>query len=300
MFFKSFHKGLTKTRSAFQSLLNIKTLDTDTIERIEEALLTADIEFELTQRIIESIQKKNKKQEIPLEQLFKKLEESILEVLPEISLNQPTNSSSEKPLVCLILGVNGVGKTTTIAKLAYQYQKQGKKVLLAAADTFRAGAIEQLSQWSQKLGVDIIKQEPNSSATAVVYNSYEACIARKHDVLLIDTAGRLHNKNGLMEELKKIIRTLKKHGDQLPHQNILVIDSNTGQNAIEQAKAFYKLEPITSIIVTKLDGSTKGGCVLSIMDQLQIPIHSVGVGEKVDDLIPFDPKGYIKGLFEKN
>ena len=295
MFFKKLKQGLEKTRSSFRSLLKITALNEETLEQIEESLLLADINFELTQSILKKLKNKATPKEINQEQLLKYLKQSTLET---ISFPVASQVELKKPHVCLVLGVNGVGKTTTIAKLAHHYQNQGKKVLLAAADTFRAGAVKQLVLWGKKLNTQVVTPKDSNSPSAVAYNSYEVCIEQNYDVLLIDTAGRLHNKKHLMGEMEKIIRTLKKHDENLPSENLLVIDSNTGQNAIEQAKAFHSLEELTGLIVTKLDGTTKGGSVLSIIDQLNIPIRFIGTGETLNDLIPFKAKEYVEGLFQ--
>jgi fused signal recognition particle receptor len=202
-----------------------------------------------------------------------------------------------KPHVLLMIGVNGAGKTTTIAKLAHHHRQAGRKVIVAAGDTFRAGAIAQLDTWAQRAGVDIIKHQEGADAAAVAYDAYAAAKARGHDVLIIDTAGRLHTKDNLMEELRKMLRVLKKHGDDVPHETLLVLDGNTGQNAIAQGQGFSAVARIDGLVVTKLDGTAKGGSLIPLTRAFKIPVRWIGVGEAMDDLVPFSRDAYVKGLF---
>ena len=289
--------NLGKTRSTlFKSIRSVfgkKVIDEDTLGQLEEALIATDIDYPTVEYLLEQLQKKCSG-ELSQAVLLSTLQECLLELIPT---SENLNSNYELPngelQVILVLGVNGVGKTTSVAKLAHYYQQKGKKVLVAAADTFRAGAIDQLNEWCQSIGVDIIKQQEGSAASAVVYSSYEAAKSRGTDILLIDTAGRLHNKIELMSELNKLVLVLKKHGEHLPHQSWLVIDGNTGQNAILQAQAFNKVCPLTGLVVTKLDGTSKGGAIITICQKLKVPVKWVGVGEKVEDLMPFDAKLYV-------
>jgi fused signal recognition particle receptor len=295
--FGKIRAGLTKTRTqmsqSIQGAFGKGKLTEDTLEQLEEILLTADVHYEVAEGIVEKVRKACLGKEITNDALIEHLETFAGEYL----VQTPTQDMEQKPHVILVLGINGVGKTTSIAKLANHYKAQGKKVLVAAGDTFRAGAIEQVATWCERLSIDLVQHEAGSDAAAVVYDAYSAAVARKCDILLIDTAGRLHNKEYLMEELKKLVRVLKKHDDTLPHETLMVLDGNTGQNAIPQAKAFDQVQPLDGFVVTKLDGTAKGGALLSINHEMNIPIRWVGVGEAVEDLIPFSPKEYAKGLF---
>jgi len=296
-FFKKIKAGLSKTRAdvskEIKGAVGKGKITEETLEDLESLLISADICYEVAAEIIQKIRKKCKGADLSGEMLVKYLEEFTSEFLIE----DPQVEHKYRPHVILVLGVNGVGKTTSIAKLAYYYRKTGRKVIVAAGDTFRAGAIEQLEIWCKRAAVEVVKHQEKSDAAAVVYDAYSAAKARGHDIMIVDTAGRLHNKENLMEELKKIIRVLKKHGEHLPSEILLVIDGNTGQNAIPQAKAFNRLCPLDGFIVTKLDGTAKGGSLISINHEMKIPVRWVGVGEGLDDLIPFSKAEYVKGMF---
>jgi fused signal recognition particle receptor len=298
-FFRKIRGGLAKTRNRvsreMKGVLGKGKITEETLENLESLLISADICYEVAEKIIDKIRQKCRGSDLSLEMLLKYLEDFSQEFLIE---NAPVEQN-DRPHVILILGVNGVGKTTCIAKLAQYYKNHGKRVLVAAADTFRAGAIEQLEIWCQRAGVDVVKHQEKSDAAAVVYDAYSAAKSRDHDIMIIDTAGRLHTKENLMEELKKIIRVLKKHGEHLPSESLLVIDGNTGQNAIPQARAFNDLYPLDGFIITKLDGTAKGGALISINHEMKIPVRWVGVGEGLDDLIPFSKSDYVKGMFSE-
>ncbi|MGH2613293.1 MAG: signal recognition particle-docking protein FtsY [Rhabdochlamydiaceae bacterium] len=300
-FFKKIKSALTKTRSFLGSRLKLlfgSPLTEEAYEKLEQILYEADIGSIVTEDLITEVKKFLKyhphaKPEEIIAQM-EKYAEKILSAPPKISPKQG------HPQVILIVGINGSGKTTSIAKLAAHFKGEGKKVLVAAADTFRAGAIDQLILWSEKLGIEIVKAQPGSDPSSVAFDALTAASKRNLDIVLIDTAGRLQNKTDLMQELEKIRRVCTKVILESPHEVLLVLDATTGQNAVEQAKIFNQYTPLTGIILTKLDGSAKGGVVLPIYKELGIPIQWVGVGEKMDDLIPFDQKSYLSGLFENN
>jgi len=298
-FYKRLKSGLSKTRKLLSTDINDlfagnRKIDDELLEELEELLITSDIGVQTTQDLIESISKKSSKISGP-EELKAMLKEKILELLsPEL----PTaREITDKPHVIMVIGVNGVGKTTTIGKLASRAASSGKKVILVAADTFRAAAIEQLDIWSQKAGVDIIKHKENSDPAAVSYDGIEAAVARDADMVLVDTAGRIHTKVNLMEELKKIKRTISKKLPGAPHEVLLILDATTGQNALSQAKLFNDAIGVTGIALTKLDGTAKGGIVISICSTLEIPLKYIGVGEKIEDLQKFDPIEFVNALF---
>jgi fused signal recognition particle receptor len=312
-FFDSFKlsrlkEGLAKTREnlfgKIQKVLATKsTIDDELLESLEEALIAGDVGVATTMKMIEHIKERVKKDryENPAE-LDTLLKDEIQKIFVNGSLENtdpfqiPENC---KPYVIMIVGVNGVGKTTTIGKLAYNYRTAGKNVLIAAADTFRAAANEQLEIWAQRAGVDIIQQSHGADPAAVAFDSLKSAISRGVDVMIIDTAGRLHTKVNLMEELKKIKRVLQKQMPDAPHEVFLVLDASTGQNAIQQAKQFTEAVGITGLVLTKLDGTAKGGVVLAISQELNIPVRFIGVGEKIDDLQPFDRKAFVDALFSK-
>src|ERR1041385_8260755 len=312
-FFDSFKlsrlkEGLAKTREnlfgKIQKVLATKsTIDDELLESLEEALIAGDVGVATTMKMIEHIKERVKKDryENPAE-LDTLLKDEIQKIFVNGSLENtdpfqiPENC---KPYVIMIVGVNGVGKTTTIGKLAYNYRTAGKNVLIAAADTFRAAANEQLEIWAQRAGVDIIQQSHGADPAAVAFDSLKSAISRGVDVMIIDTAGRLHTKINLMEELKKIKRVLQKQMPDAPHEVFLVLDASTGQNAIQQAKQFTEAVGITGLVLTKLDGTAKGGVVLAISQELNIPVRFIGVGEKIDDLQPFDRKAFVDALFSK-
>jgi fused signal recognition particle receptor len=298
-FFKRLKNGLSKTRKLLSTDINElfagnRKIDDELLEDLEELLITSDIGVQTTQDLIKTISKKSSKISGP-DALKATLKEKILELL---SLEPSTpREITDKPHVIMVIGVNGVGKTTTIGKLASRAASSGKKVILVAADTFRAAAIEQLDIWSQRAGVDIIKHKENSDPAAVTYDGIAAAVARNADMVLVDTAGRIHTKVNLMEELKKIKRTISKKLPGAPHEVLLILDATTGQNAVSQAKLFNDAIEVTGIALTKLDGTAKGGIAVSICSTLEIPLKYIGVGEKIEDLQEFDPVQFVNALF---
>lgn len=299
-------KKLAKTHNSFvKRIAEIVHLsgrvDEELIEDIEDILIQADLGVSITQKIISKLEEQIRVHKLTKpDQIFSALEHIIITILQDeykdvTSIDYNTNIS---PYVLLFVGVNGVGKTTSIAKCALRFKKNGKKVLLVAGDTFRAAAIEQLELWAKRVGVSIIGQEYGSDPSSVIYNAMQSAKAQSYDVVLIDTAGRLHTKINLMRELEKIKRTIQKHVPDAPHQVLLVIDATTGQNGVQQAKKFLESIPIDGIILTKLDGTAKGGVALGIMDSLQIPIKAIGIGEQMDDLKDFNATEFVKAIFE--
>jgi len=292
---------LTKTRQALTSridqlFLGKKVIDEEVLEELEEILIMADMGVKATQELIQTLTKKVHRKEIDkVEQLKSHLKEEILKLLQ--TNMPPLNIERAKPFVIMMVGVNGVGKTTTIAKLAKRYKDQGKKPLLIAADTFRAAAIEQLEIWAEKIGVEIYKQQSGADPAAVVYDGLQVARSKGIDVVFVDTAGRLHTKVNLMEELKKIKRTMQKIIPHAPHEILLVLDATTGQNAISQTKLFNEALEITGLVLTKLDGTAKGGIVVSICYEFKIPLRFIGVGEKMEDLRTFNPDEFVEALF---
>ncbi len=301
-------EGLTKTREnifgKIQKILTGKTkIDEELLENLEEILISGDVGVTTTMKIIENIRQRVKKDgyENPAD-LDNLLREEIQKLLVNgtvIDIDPFVLSSGQKPHVIMIVGVNGVGKTTTIGKLAYNYKSAGKNVLIAAADTFRAAANEQLEIWAKRAGVEIIQQARGADPAAVSYDALRSAVAHGVDVLIIDTAGRLHTKVNLMDELKKIKRVIQKINPEAPHEVLLVLDASTGQNAIQQAKQFTAAVGITGLVMTKLDGTAKGGVVLAINQELNIPVKYIGVGEKIDDLQPFHQKIFVDALFDR-
>ena len=295
------HKALSKTRSILGFRIRAlfgKPWDESTFELLEQILYEADLGHGCAQDFIDHL-----KQELRLSptndiekilSILHKRALSLLNAVPPKELSFP----KQEPLVILIVGINGSGKTTTIAKLAKLLQKEGRKVLLAAGDTFRAAAIEQLTLWAERLSIDIIKSKPGSDPSAVAFDAISAAKARQADVVLIDTAGRLQNKKDLMQELEKIKRVCSKLVPSAPQETLLILDATTGQNAVDQAETFHQYTPLTGLVLTKLDGSAKGGIILAIYQKLKIPVRWVGVGEGSDDLLPFDAKEYVDALFE--
>lgn len=298
--FDKLKSGLTKTRSGLTDKINsvlssAYKIDEDLYEELEEILITSDIGVQTSVDIIENIKKKVKVEKIKDPYLVK---QCLKEVLIEMLGNGNTSiMPSKMPAVTLIVGVNGVGKTTSIGKMAAKLKSQKYKVLIAAADTFRAAAIDQLQVWSERAGVDLIKQQEGSDPAAVVYDAIHAAKARKTEILICDTAGRLHNKKNLMDELGKINRIIDREFSEAYKQTYLVLDATTGQNAIIQAKQFLEVSAVDGIILTKLDGTAKGGIVISIKHQLNIPVKLIGVGEGIEDLQEFDPKDFVEALF---
>lgn len=302
-------EGLAKTRDNIigkvESLINIrKKIDEEFLQELEEILILGDVGVTTTMKIIEGIKLRAKREKLEnSSDINKILREEIENLLQDglVDIENPFSiPEGKKPYVIMIVGVNGVGKTTTIGKLAYNYKNTGKKVLIAAADTFRAAANEQLEIWAQRAGVEIIQQIQGADPAAVAFDAYKAAHARSIDVMIIDTAGRLHTKTNLMEELKKIKRVLQKQSPEIPHEVLLVLEAPTGQNAIQQAKQFSSAVGITGLVLTKLDGTAKGGIVITISSDLNIPIKFIGVGEKIEDLQPFNKKAFVNALFEKN
>ena len=268
------------------------------IDSLEEGLLGADIGAELTMSLMERIEKRVREENIrDVQQLTAALRDETRALIPERA-SSSIDVDRAKPFVILVVGVNGTGKTTTIAKLASRWKAEGKSVLLGAADTFRAAAIEQLQMWADRIGVPMIKHQAGSDPGAVAHDAVAAAKSRNADIVIIDTAGRLHNKAHLMQELSKVRRVIEKELPGAPHETLLVIDGTTGQNGVNQAAAFLEAAKITGMVVTKLDGTAKGGVILSIMRQFDIPVKFIGVGEAADDLIPFDPAAYVDTLFE--
>ena len=301
-------EGLTKTRESIRDNISKITqgrtdIDEEFLEELENVLIAADVGVETTLSIVDRITEKAEKETYRSEDelnrmLMQVMEEMLLDTLEshpvDFDVALPT-----KPYVILIVGVNGVGKTTSIAKLAHNYNKAGKKVIIAAADTFRAAAVQQLQIWADRAGVPMVSQGQNADPASVVFDAVSSAVARDTDVVLVDTAGRLHNKSHLMQELAKIMRVAKKKVPEAPHEVLLVLDGTTGQNAVSQAKEFTKCVNVTGLIVTKLDGTAKGGIVLSISRELELPVKYIGVGEKIDDLQIFDREKFVEALFGK-
>lgn len=300
---EKFKEGLTKTRDSFAGKVNqlvarYRKVDEDFFEELEEILITADVGFNTVMELIEELKTEVKLRNI---QDTKEVQAVISEKLVEIYRNSeetdPGMNMQKDLTVILFVGVNGVGKTTTIGKLAHKYKSEGKNVLLAAGDTFRAGAIEQLEVWGERVGVSVVKQASGSDPAAVMYDAVQAAKSRNVDVLLCDTAGRLQNKVNLMKELEKVKKVIEREIPGAPHEVILVLDATTGQNALVQAKMFKEVTDVSGIVLTKLDGTAKGGIVLAIRNELGIPVKFVGLGEKMDDLQEFDAEKYVYGLF---
>ena len=301
-FFARLKRSLLKTKenlgSGFISLFRGKKIDDDLFEELEEQLLIADVGVETTRKIISSLtETASRKQLRDAEALYGLLKDEMGEILAKV--DEPLNIEGKTPFVILMVGVNGVGKTTTIGKLARQFEQQGKSVMLAAGDTFRAAAVEQLQVWGQRNNIPVIAQHTGADSASVIFDAIQAAKARNVDVLIADTAGRLQNKSHLMEELKKIVRVMKKLDVDAPHEVMLTIDASTGQNAISQAKLFHEAVGLTGITLTKLDGTAKGGVIFSVADQFGIPIRYIGVGERIEDLRPFKAGDFIEALFAR-
>ena len=301
-FFARLKRSLLKTKenlgSGFISLFRGKKIDDDLFEELEEQLLIADVGVETTRKIITNLTEgASRKQLRDAEALYGLLREEMGEILAKV--DEPLNVEGKTPFVILMVGVNGVGKTTTIGKLARQFEQQGKSVMLAAGDTFRAAAVEQLQVWGLRNNIPVIAQHTGADSASVIFDAIQAAKARNIDVLIADTAGRLQNKSHLMEELKKIVRVMKKLDVEAPHEVMLTIDASTGQNAVSQAKLFHEAVGLTGITLTKLDGTAKGGVIFSVADQFGIPIRYIGVGERIEDLRPFKADDFIEALFAR-
>ncbi|MBN9350633.1 MAG: signal recognition particle-docking protein FtsY [Chitinophagaceae bacterium] len=307
---ESLDQGLEKTRQGFfdkisKAVLGRTTVDEEVLDNLENALISADVGVETTVKIIDNIEKRVAKDKYINTKELNTILRSEIEAL---LVNAPDGNSyqdfqlpaGKKPYVILIVGVNGAGKTTTIGKLAHNFISAGKTVVLGAADTFRAAAVDQLSIWSERTGADIVKHQMGSDPSAVAFDAVQSGVAKKADVVLIDTAGRLHNKIHLMEELNKIKRSVNKAFPGAPDEVLLILDGSTGQNALEQARQFTKATDVTAMAITKLDGTAKGGVVLAIADQFKIPVKFIGVGEKATDLLVFDKHDFVESLFTNN
>ena len=303
---QSLDEGLKKTKEGFlgkisRALTGKSTVDEEVLDSLEEALVGADVGVETTVKIIDRVEKRAAKDKYmnsaELNKILQEEIEALLTDVPESNSYAFDSDFPATPYIILVVGVNGVGKTTTIGKLAYNFKKAGKEVLLGAADTFRAAAVDQLTIWSERVGVPIVKQDMGSDPAAVAFDTVQSAMAKKTDVVLIDTAGRLHNKAHLMEELSKIKRVIQKTIPDAPHEVLLVLDGSTGQNALEQAKHFTAATDVTALAITKLDGTAKGGVVLAIADQFKIPVKFIGVGEKMEDLLVFDKREFVDSLF---
>ena len=300
-FFSRLVKGLLKTKqnigAGFRSFFLGKKIDDELFEELEEQLLIADIGVPTTSKIIKNLTEHASRKELQdAELLYQQLKVEMADILEPVA--QPLEiDSTKKPYVILMVGVNGVGKTTTIGKLARKFQAEGKSVMLAAGDTFRAAAIEQLQVWGERNHIPVVAQSTGSDSASVIFDAMQSAAARNIDILIADTAGRLQNKNNLMDELKKIVRVMKKYDETAPHEIMLTLDAGTGQNAISQAKLFNEAVGLTGISLTKLDGTAKGGVIFAIADQFKLPIRYIGVGEKIEDLREFNAKEFIEALF---
>jgi fused signal recognition particle receptor len=305
---ESLDQGLEKTKQGFferisKVIIGKTTVDDALLDELEEALIGADVGVDTTLSLIERIQERVKKEKyVSTSELNKLLHDEIVSLLVDAPSDQmgfqpPAN---KKPYVILVVGVNGVGKTTTIGKLAHQYKQAGNQVILGAGDTFRAAAVDQLTIWSERVGVSIVKQNMGSDPSAVAFDTVQSAIAKNADVVIIDTAGRLHNKVHLMDELNKIMRVIQKQLPDAPHEVLLVLDGSTGQNALEQAKQFMSVTNVNALAITKLDGTAKGGVVLAIAHQCKIPVKYIGVGEQIQDLVLFDKNEFVDSLFTLN
>jgi fused signal recognition particle receptor len=301
-FFERLKSGLKKTKDGLIGridalVLGKKTIDADTLEELEEILITSDIGVKTTVELIRTLEQRLGRNELKDgEALRSALKEEILTRL--IAHHKPLDVSVQRPFVLLVIGVNGVGKTTTIGKLASRFTASGSKVLLAAADTFRAAAAEQLIEWGKRSGVDVIRHKEGGDPSAVVFDACKAAVARDVDILIIDTAGRLHTKVNLMEEMKKIRRVIDREIPGAPHETLLVLDAATGQNAISQARLFKETAGVTGLALTKLDGTAKGGIVVAVSHEFALPVRYIGVGESIEDLRDFDPQEFTDALFQ--
>ena len=300
-FFKRLKEGLSKTRNSivdsFSSVFGASHIDDDFYEELEETFIMADMGYETTEKVIENLKERVKEARIKEPAACKELIINIIR--DQMMVDESAYDFEKKKSVILVIGVNGVGKTTTIGKLAAQYKKSGKKVLIAAADTFRAGAIDQLKEWANRAGVDIIAGQEGSDPAAIVYDAVAAAKARDVDILLCDTAGRLHNKKNLMAELHKIHTIIEKGYPEALLETMIVVDGTTGQNALAQAKEFSEVADVSGVILTKLDGTAKGGIAIAIQSELSIPVKYIGIGEQIGDLQRFDAEEFVNALFEE-
>ncbi|MBP7176583.1 MAG: signal recognition particle-docking protein FtsY [Thermoclostridium sp.] len=299
-FFDKLKDGLKKTRDSIthridQVLVSMGKIDEDLFEELEEILITSDVGVETTLRIIQNLKDRVKKERVTRATEVKGLLKE--EIASMLGSDEATLKLGTKPSVIVVIGVNGVGKTTSIGKICHVLKDQGKKVLMAAGDTFRAAAIDQLEIWAKRAGVDMIRHAEGADPSAVIYDAIAAAKARNFDVIVCDTAGRLHTKKNLMEELKKIFRIIQRELPDADIETLLVLDATTGQNAVSQAKNFTEASGVTGLVLTKLDGTAKGGIVVSIKTELDIPVKFIGVGEHIDDLQPFSPKDFVEALF---
>ena len=298
-FFKRLKEGLSKTRNSivdsFSSVFGASHIDDDFYEELEETFIMADMGYETTEKVIENLKERVKEARIKEPAACKELIINIIR--DQMMVDESAYDFEKKKSVILVIGVNGVGKTTTIGKLAAQYKKSDKKVLIAAADTFRAAAIDQLKTWADRAGVEMISHNEGADPAAVVYDAVSAAKARNTDILLIDTAGRLHNKKNLMDELAKMRRIISRDYPDANVESLIVLDGTTGQNALEQARQFSNVTEIDGIVITKLDGTAKGGIAIAIQAELNVPVKFIGIGEKIDDLQRFDPSAYVEALF---
>jgi len=303
-FFERLKQGLARSRSTFSDgladlVLGKKKIDDDLLEELETLLLTADVGVDTTQRIIDDLTDRVKRKTLSdPAALSEVLQAQLVEILKQCEC-PVVEPQPGKPQVILMVGINGAGKTTTIGKLAKKLQNDGQKVMLAAGDTFRAAAVEQLQTWGERNNIPVIAQATGADSASVIFDALQAAQARSMDVLIADTAGRLHTKDNLMDELTKIARVMKKLDEDAPHEVMLVVDAGTGQNAINQAEQFFKAVGLTGITLSKLDGTAKGGIVFAIAERVGVPIRFIGVGEGIDDLRPFDAEEFVKALFEK-
>ena len=303
-FFQRLKQGLTKSRETWVqkigTIFQNRQWDEESLEEMEASLLTADVGVKATDKLMQALRRQSPGDIEDLSQdMMAKLQAAMIDILRGSVAPPKRAPLSVRPWVIIFLGVNGVGKTTTIGKLAAQYRAEGKKVLLVAGDTFRAAAIEQLDAWGKRVGVDVVKHKAGADPSAVVFDGMQAAKSRNVDVLLIDTAGRLHTKVHLVDELKKIRRVITRELPDAPHETLLVLDATTGQNGLQQARVFKEATDISGIVLTKLDGTAKGGVIIGIYEELGVPVQFIGVGEDVEDLQPFEPESFVEALFEK-
>ena len=302
-FFQRLKQGLTKSRESLAgkigSIFQNRRWDEDSLAAMEESLIAADVGVKATQKLVDSLRRQSPNgSDNPSQEMSTRLQAAMVQMLEDSRPQARPEPLSRRPWVIIFLGVNGVGKTTTIGKLAAQLRGAGKKVLLVAGDTFRAAAVEQLDAWGKRTGVDVVKHRAGADPSAVVFDGMQAAKSRGIDVLLIDTAGRLHTKVHLIEELKKIRRVITREQPDAPHETLLVLDATTGQNGLQQARVFKEAADITGIVLTKLDGTAKGGVIIGIQEELGVPVKYIGVGEDVDDLQAFDAPSFVRALFE--